>query len=113
MNADDLTLVLRRRSDIRYRTLDGEAVVVRQRAGEVLVLNEVAARLLDLADGATPLGVWVETLLGEYEVDREVLARDVAECARELTEAGLLEPLPAGDVGHAGVGEMGEAGERA
>jgi Coenzyme PQQ synthesis protein D (PqqD) len=105
MNSDVLMQVLRRRGDIRYRTLDGEAVVVRQRAGEVLVLNEVAARLLDLADGATPLGAWVDTLLGEYEVDREVLERDVAECARELTEAGLLEPT--------GLGERGGAGERA
>lgn len=112
MNSDVLTQVLRRRSDIRYRTLDGEAVVVRQRAGEVLVLNEVAARLLDLADGATPLGAWVETLLGEYEVDREVLERDVAECARELTEAGLLEPLSAVAASHAE--DAGEAaGERA
>jgi hypothetical protein len=87
-----LTQVLRRRSDIRYRTLDGEAVVVRQQAGEVLVLNEVASRLLDLADGITPLHGWVEALLREYEVEREVLEHDVAECARELTEAGLLEP---------------------
>ncbi len=94
-----LTQVLRRRSDIRYRTLDGEAVVIRQQAGEVLVLNEVAARLLDLADGATPLHGWVEALLGEYEVAREVLERDVAECARELTEAGLLEPAGASGAG--------------
>lgn len=92
----DLAQVLRRRSDIRYRTLDGEAVVVRQQAGEVLVLNEVASRLLDLADGTTPLHGWVEALLREYEVTREVLERDVAESARELLEAGLLEPAAEG-----------------
>ena len=88
-----LTQVLRRCPDVRYRTLDGEAVVVRQRAGEVLVLNEVGARLLDLADGATPLAAVVETLLGEYEVPREVLERDLADFARELTAAGLLETV--------------------
>ena len=36
--------------DIRYRVIDDEAVVVRQREGDVLVLNQVAARVLQLVD---------------------------------------------------------------
>jgi Coenzyme PQQ synthesis protein D (PqqD) len=93
----DRTSVLRRRGDVRYRVLDGEAVVLRQRAGEVLVLNEVAARLLDLADGATPLAAWVETLAAEYEVERAVLERDVLDFAGELADAEVLELVEAGE----------------
>jgi coenzyme PQQ synthesis protein D (PqqD) len=85
--------VLRRAADVRFRVVDGEGVVVRQAAGEVLVLNGVATRILALADGATPLGRWIETLLGEYMVERQVVAEDVLAFAAELLEQGLLETV--------------------
>ncbi len=37
--------VLRRSDEVRYRLVEGEAVMILQEAGEALVLNEVAARL--------------------------------------------------------------------
>jgi hypothetical protein len=83
--------VLRRRGDVRYRVLDGEAVVVRQGAGEVLVMNEVAARILDLADGAATVAGWVEALAAEYDVARPALEHDVLGFAGELAAAGVLE----------------------
>lgn len=91
MNALTRATVLRRRSDVRYRRIEGEAVVLRQSAAEVLVLNEVAASVLDLADGERSVGDWIESLAGEYETDRATLERDVLEFASELFEAGLLE----------------------
>jgi hypothetical protein len=87
--------VLRPDRDIRYRRIDGEAVVVRQRAAEVLVMNEVAARILELADGGTTVGAWIEVLAGEYDVDREALAQDVLAFAAELAAEGMLEAVPA------------------
>ena len=85
--------VLRRRSDVRYRRIEGEAVVLRQSAAEVLVLNEVGASVLDLADGERPVGEWIEILAAEYDADPETLAADVLEFAGELQEAGLLETV--------------------
>ncbi|MFL6233053.1 MAG: PqqD family protein [Thermoanaerobaculia bacterium] len=85
--------VLRRRSDVRYRRIEGEAVVLRQAAAEVLVLNEVGASVLDLADGERSVGEWVDALADEYEGDSGTLARDVLAFAAELAEAGLLEPV--------------------
>jgi hypothetical protein len=87
----DLASVLRRSGDVRYRLLDGEAVVLRQRAGEVLVLNEVASRILELADGEAPVGAWVEALAADYEADRTTLERDVVAFAAELAGAEVLE----------------------
>lgn len=92
---------MRRPRDVRFRNVDGEAVVVRQSAAEVLVLNEVAARLLALADGTATVASWVESLAGEYEVDRAVLERDVLGFAAELVQDGLLEPVGAGPTGDA------------
>ncbi len=87
--------VLRRRTDVRFRVIDEEGVVVRQGAGEVLVLNHLGTRILALADGLTPVGRWIETLLGEFEVERPRLAGDVLAFAAELVEQGLLESKPA------------------
>jgi pyrroloquinoline quinone biosynthesis protein D len=85
--------VLRRRSDVRYRLIEGEAVVLRQSAAEVLVLNGVGASVLDLADGERAVSEWIEELAAEYDADPAMLERDVLEFAAELFEAGLLEEL--------------------
>jgi hypothetical protein len=87
--------VLRRRTDVRFRVIDEEGVVVRQAAGEVLVLNDTATRILALADGVAPVAAWVDALLGELEVGRQELERDVLAFAGELVEQGLLEPVSA------------------
>lgn len=87
--------VLRRRSDVRYRRIEGEAVVVRQSSAEVLVLNEVGASVLDLADGERPVRAWIDALSEVYDADPESLARDILAFAAELAEAGLLEPVGA------------------
>ncbi len=81
---------------MRYRRIEGEAVVLRQSAAEVLVLNEVGASVLDLADGELSVGEWIDALTEEYEGDTAALARDVLAFATELAEAGLLEPVPGG-----------------
>lgn len=85
--------VLRRRSDVRYRRIEGEAVVLRQSGAEVLVLNEVGASVLDLADGERSVREWIEALSGEYEADPEELTRDVLQFTGELWEAGILETV--------------------
>ncbi len=87
--------MLRRRPDVRFRVIDAEGVVVRQSAGEVLVLNELGTRILAMADGATPVAKWIDTLLGAFEVERVQLERDVLDFAAELVAQGLLEPVPA------------------
>ncbi len=83
--------MLRPAPDVRFRIVDGEAVVVRQKSSEVLVMSDVATRILALADGIHPIGVWVEALAAEYEVDRGILERDVLRFAAELAGEGILE----------------------
>lgn len=94
MPALDSASILRMARDLRFRRIDEEAVVVRQRVGEVLVMNETAARLLELADGRSRVADWVEVLALEYEVDREALERDVLAFAADLAEQGMLELAP-------------------
>jgi hypothetical protein len=84
--------VLQRPSDVRYRRIEGEAVVLRQSAAEVLVLNEVGAAVLDLADGERSVGDWIDALAADYDGDPATVARDVLAFAAEAAAAGLLEP---------------------
>ena len=90
----DLDSVLRLRGSVRYRLLDGEAVVVLQREAEVLGLNEVGSRLLTLLDGRTTLGGAIERLAAEYVVDRAILQREMLAFAADLIAHGVTEAVP-------------------
>jgi len=83
--------MFRTRADARYRSVGGEGIVVRQTAGEVLVLNEVGVRVLDLLASGKRVGQVVDTLAGEYDVDSATLERDVPVYIRELLEAEIIE----------------------
>lgn len=102
--------VLRRRADVRYRVIEEEGVVVRQSAGEVLVLNDTATRILALADGAAPVAAWIDTMHAEFEIGRQELERDVLAFAAELVEQGLLEPMPSQAAAAAGAAAPAAAG---
>lgn len=83
--------ILKTAPDVRFRVVDREAVVVRQKSAEVLVMNEVAARLLALADGVRPVSHWLDVLAAEFAVDRATLENDVVGFANDLAAEGLLE----------------------
>ena len=85
---------MRRCPDVRFRIVDGEAVVLRQSSAEMLVFNELGGRILDLADGNSPISAWVDTLLEEYEVERAVLEADIVEFVADLADQGVLELAP-------------------
>ncbi len=85
---------LRQRPDVRYRQIEGEAVVLRQDAGETLVLNEAGALILDrLAHGASA-GETAAALVQAFEVEEEKALADVLAFAAELEAAGVLEAAP-------------------
>jgi len=81
--------------DIRYRVIDDEAVVVRQSEGDVLVLNEVAARVLQLVgDGLSPTEIG-DRVVSEYEAPEATVREDVKRFLGELEDLKVLERLPA------------------
>jgi hypothetical protein len=85
--------VYRRRRDVRFRPVLDEGVVVRQDTAEVMVVNEVGARILDLVDGqrtAADIGAIVEQ---EFDVAPDALRRDLARYVDELLAAGIVEEV--------------------
>jgi hypothetical protein len=87
----DTTSTYRRVRDVRFRRLGEEAVVLRQESAEVLVLNEVGGRILELVEGGHDAGRIVTVLTEEFDVAPEELERDVAAFLSELCESGVLE----------------------
>lgn len=84
--------------DIRYRVIDDEAVLIRQTDGDVLVLNEVAARVLQLAGEGLSSEQIEERVIDEYDAPEGAIRKDVHEFLGQLTELNVLEPIPlAGD----------------
>jgi hypothetical protein len=85
------TAVFKPRSDIRFRVVGEEAVIVRQMDAEVIAVNEVGATILSLLDSSRSVRDVKEALLQEYDIDRESLSRDLEKFLVELREAGVVE----------------------
>lgn len=86
-------------SDVRFRVIGGEGVVVLQDAGEVLVVNGVAARVLELLDPrrgdesaaqGRGLDELVERLSEEYEAPRDEIEADLREFLEETLAGGVV-----------------------
>jgi hypothetical protein len=72
------------------KEIDGEAVLLDLETENYFGLNETAARFWSLATASGTVGEALETLLGEYDVPREVLERDLDAIVLRWIELGLV-----------------------
>ncbi len=89
----DTTQIFRLKSDVRYRTIADEGIVLRQNDGEVLVVNGVGVRVVELIAGGASFQELLTTLENEYDIHPEQLRTDVLSYIEELKAAGVLEPV--------------------
>lgn len=83
-------------SDVRFRRVLDEAVVIRQDAAQALGLNAVGARVFELARDGADEDEMVRHLADETnteEVGLDQVRHDVRAFLAALVEAGVLEPL--------------------
>ena len=71
--------------------LGDEAVLLDPDTGTYFGLNEVAARILELAAAETTVDRIIKALLDEYDVDRARLEMDVSTFVEDLESKGLLD----------------------
>ena len=83
--------VLQPSPNVRYRIVDGEAVVVQQQDARVLNLNETGASILQAMDGTRTVDDIVDRLAQEYEVAPETLRADVLRFIDVLIGAKVIE----------------------
>jgi hypothetical protein len=72
------------------RVIQGEAVLVHPGQGKVRVLNEVGARLWELADGKRTIAEMARVIADEYAVDAMEAQSDAAAFCADLAGRGLL-----------------------
>jgi PqqD family protein of HPr-rel-A system len=86
------------RDDLTVLELDGEAVVLDPRSGDLHHLNATAFLLFESCDGATTISEIVHALSEASGTAPETIESDVRRALRGLRRAGLLEPVraPAG-----------------
>ena len=70
--------------------LGGEAVVLDSKAGRYYGLNEVGARILELAGEATTVEEIIASMSRDYDVDEARLKRDVIEFVEEMERQQLV-----------------------
>jgi len=73
-----------------WQTVDGELVLLNIDGRELLGLNEVGARIWELADGEHDLAAIAAALTAEFEVSAEEATAEVERFVAELEAAGAL-----------------------
>jgi hypothetical protein len=76
--------------EVLFQDVSGEMVLLDLASETYFGLDEIGARIWQLLKEGSTVGEAIQTLLGEYEVDRATLESDVGELLFELSEAGLL-----------------------
>jgi hypothetical protein len=76
-------------NDVLFRALDAEAVLLNLKSGVYFGLNPVGTRAWQLLAEHRTLGRVCDVMLDEYEVERDVLERDLLELGHQLQDAGL------------------------
>ena len=83
---------------VLVRHLDGESVLLNLNTEKYFGLDAMGTRMFALVTASPCIESAYEKLLGEYEVEGEVLRDHLAELLSRLVDHGLLDVLPA-DVG--------------
>ena len=81
-----------------YREIAGEAILVPIRRNvadmeSVYTLDSVGADIWNLIDGDRTLPDILDTLLGEYDVEADVLSRDLDEFIEQLESVGAIRAV--------------------
>lgn len=77
-------------SDIIWRTVGGEVVLLNPQSGQYFGLNAVGSSLWEKMDDKLSLADLTDLLLLEYDVERDVLDADIRQLVAALEANGLL-----------------------
>ncbi len=82
----------RRNPDVSWRLIEGQAVLVHNREGEIEVLNEVGSYLWEHA--GEPLGELARNISRDFDVSEDEARRDAETFYEDLAKSGALQPVP-------------------
>lgn len=77
--------------DTLINVIGGESVILNLKSERYFGLDDVGTGMWQALTTAETIQAAYETLLGEYEVDAELLRRDLADLVEKLAAAELIE----------------------
>ena len=83
--------VPKRRSDLNYKTIDGETLILNREEGRLHQLNPTASFIWDCCDGNSDIAEIIDRLAATYEVDYSTARKDVEEVLSNLRNSKLLD----------------------
>lgn len=79
---------VKKNPDVSWQMIEGQAVLIHNRLGEIMVLNEVGSVVWqNLEDGVDKL---VNRLTEEFDVSSEEAKKDIGEFFKELESSGAI-----------------------
>jgi hypothetical protein len=85
--------------EVLFQEVEGEAVLLDLASGQYFGLNEVGMQFWIAARDSSEMDVIFARILEQFEVDADILERDLTEFLEQMTDAGLVslsaqEPPP-------------------
>ena len=77
--------------EVMFQEVSGEMVLLDLASENYFGLDEIGARIWGLIESGSSIGEAMDTLMEEYEVERDVLEKDVENLLEKLLEAGLIK----------------------
>ena len=77
-------------SDVLEQELAGETVLLDLASESYFGLDAVGTRVWQLLQSGADHSELIDTLLEEYEVERDTLEKDITDLLQRLAEAGLI-----------------------
>ena len=77
-------------NEVLAQEVDGETVLLDLASESFFGLDEVSTRIWQLLQAGQGRAEVIDTLLDEYDVERDVLEKDISGLLSRLSEAGLI-----------------------
>lgn len=82
--------ILKRNNDFVFKKVKNEAVLLNAKTGDYFGLNEVGTDFYMLVDGKISMEEIIKKIMDDYDVDKEILQKDIDELADKMLEKGIL-----------------------
>jgi hypothetical protein len=77
-------------SNIVWREVQGEAVLLNPENGRYFGLNSVGCSFWEKVDGTRTVNEIIDLLMEEYEVAKDILAADIKRLVNNMSQNGIL-----------------------
>jgi len=81
---------IRKNDRVPYRIIEGEAILVNVKSGEVIHLNEVGAAIWSFLEAEKKISQVVNHICENFEIDEKTTREDTLEFIQSLLDNGLV-----------------------